>query len=162
METAESFSEKHQLLAPMEGEWKAIIKMFSPDGKIISEPSGKMNSKMILGGRFLEQNFNGEVVNGQSFNGRGFFGYNDVAKIWQSCWIDDASTQLQTATGIYQANNIEWQMAETIQLEGGGKVEKLSSIRIHSNNLHTMIMSLKDENQQPTKMMEINYHRVEN
>jgi hypothetical protein len=66
------------------------------------EPSiskGTSENKMVLGGRYLQQDFTGEMM-GQPFVGTGFTGYDNFNKKYVGFWIDNMSTGMSTMDGV--------------------------------------------------------------
>ena len=126
----------HGHLARFVGDWKVTFKWrLTPDADPI-EGTGTVYKKMILGGRYLEE----EVwldVGGQLFHGRGVMGYDNVAKTYHSTWVDNTTTASQTTTGTCSDGG------RTLTLEGealdpatGKTVKTRSILRIVSNNEH--------------------------
>lgn len=54
--------------------------------------------KMILGGRFLQQEVNGEMM-GMPMNGIGITGYDNLKKKYVGFWIDNMGTGMYTMEG---------------------------------------------------------------
>lgn len=89
----------HKKLEEMAGTWDAETKtwMSGPN----AEPAvstGTMEMKMVLGGRYLMQDFTGSVMD-RPFNGIGYIGYDNFKKRYVGSWIDDMSTCLSTMEG---------------------------------------------------------------
>jgi len=90
---------QHKMLEESVGTWDAEVKMWmnGPSGEpMVSK--GTSEQKMILGGRYLQQDFTGEMM-GQSFTGTGFTGYDNFKKKYVSFWIDNMSTGMSTMDG---------------------------------------------------------------
>lgn len=95
---------QHKILAGLAGNWKTTSQMWeSKDGKPATS-KGKATFKMILGGRWLQQEFKGTAM-GRPFQGVGLLGYDNVKGKFQSHWIDSMSTGAMTGEGDYDANN---------------------------------------------------------
>jgi len=91
--------EGHKFLEQLVGTWSCEVKMWmdGPQGKpIVSKGTGEY--KMALGGRFLQQEFTGEVA-GQPFHGVGYIGFDNFKKTYVSFWIDDMTTAMMTMEG---------------------------------------------------------------
>ena len=54
--------------------------------------------KTVLGGRYLEQRFEGTAM-GQPFSGIGYTGYDNVKRKYESYWIDSMGTGMLVMTG---------------------------------------------------------------
>lgn len=90
----------HKLIAWFEGEWECEVKdCITPDAK---PEKGKMTSKMKLGGRILDMNYEGRMQ-GKFFYGMGTMGYNNTTKKFESTWADSMSTATTFMTGTADA-----------------------------------------------------------
>jgi hypothetical protein len=90
----------HKMLEESVGTWDAEVKIWmkGPAGEpTISK--GTSEQKMILGGRYLQQNFSGEMM-GQPFTGTGLTGYDNIKKKYVGVWVDDMSTGISTMDGV--------------------------------------------------------------
>jgi hypothetical protein len=91
---------QHKMLEESVGTWDAEVKMWmnGPVGEpLVSK--GTSESKMVLGGRYLQQDFTGEMM-GQPFVGTGFTGYDNFKKKYVSFWIDNMSTGMSIMDGV--------------------------------------------------------------
>lgn len=91
--------EPHKMLKESVGTWDAEVKawMNGPNG----EPSvskATSEQKMVLGGRYLQQDVTGDMM-GQPFAGTGFTGYDNFKKKYVSFWIDNMGTGMSTMEG---------------------------------------------------------------
>jgi hypothetical protein len=91
--------EAHKKLVSFVGSWDAEVKvwMAGPAG----EPTvskGTSEHKMILGGRYLQQDYTGDMM-GQQFIGVGVTGYDNMKKKYVASWIDNMGTALSTMEG---------------------------------------------------------------
>ncbi|MES3038275.1 MAG: DUF1579 domain-containing protein, partial [Bdellovibrionota bacterium] len=97
-EAASKPGEPHKVLAGIAGNWKTVSQMWhSPDGKPETS-KGSANLKMILGGRWLQQEFKGSAM-GQPFQGIGMIGYDNVKQKYVTNWYDSMSTGTLTTEG---------------------------------------------------------------
>ena len=85
--------EPHKFLAKFAGSWNAAIKIWSEPDKPAQEAVGACERNMILGGRYLHEEFVGEM-NGSPFTGIGFTGYNNQTKRFISTWMDTMGTNI--------------------------------------------------------------------
>jgi hypothetical protein len=81
----------HRLLARMAGTWSMQCSCRMEPGGDFIEHTGVSEQKMILDGRFLQQEFRGEMV-GVPFTGIGFTGYDNHTGKYVSTWIDSMGT----------------------------------------------------------------------
>ena len=88
----------HDFLQRYEGDWNYTMKFWmQPDAKP-EESSGKAKFSMILGGRFLQQEFEGTSM-GQPFSGLGFTGYDTLKEKFISTWMDNMGTTMVNSDG---------------------------------------------------------------
>src|SRR5688572_20287592 len=75
----------HKMLEGMVGTWDAKISMWMMPGADPMTSTGVAESKMIFGGRFVEQRFKGDFM-GVPFEGLGYTGYDNVKQQYFSTW----------------------------------------------------------------------------
>jgi len=83
-------SASHKLLARMEGSWNVKSTCWMEPGNPV-ESSGTSEQKMILDGRFLQQEFSGHME-GIPFSGIGHLGYDNHTRKYVSTWMDSMGT----------------------------------------------------------------------
>ncbi len=91
--------EPHRKLEQMAGMWDVETKSWM--GGPGTEPSisrGTAQMKMILGGRFLQQETTSEVM-GMPMDGIGITGYDNFKKKYVAFWIDNMGTAMFTMEG---------------------------------------------------------------
>lgn len=91
----------HKLLARMEGVWDTTTRSWNEPGAEPELSSGVCEQRLILGGRFLQQECTGEMM-GSPFKGIGFTGYDNHTRKYVSTWMDSTGTALYIFEG--QAN----------------------------------------------------------
>lgn len=94
--------ENHALLAKFEGSWNGTVKMWMAPGETPTESPTTANQKMEMDGRYLYSHFKGDFM-GQKFKGVGIMGYNNVLKKFQTTWIDNMGTGVETSAGSYDS-----------------------------------------------------------
>jgi hypothetical protein len=154
-------NENHQLLAKLAGQWTATVKMWmDPKGDpTVSE--GTSNAKIILGGRFLHQDFKGSFMD-QPFEGIGVWGYDNLAKKFKSIWYDNMATGIMIASGQYDAatQTITDEGTMSCPLTNGERWMKSVTKIIDADN-YTYKSYMKDvKTQEEYLSMEIIYKRV--
>lgn len=125
----------HEMLEPMIGSWDAKTSVwFGPGDPMISE--GKVTKKWALEKRFMLQDYVGEDTPMGRFSGQGTLGYSNMAKRYESLWIDTMSTAMLFQTGAWEneALVLIGDQHESISL---GLVRVRSVTRINSNDRHT-------------------------
>lgn len=150
--------EPHKQFAALAGSWTTSTKEWMEPGKPPTESTGTAEMKMLLDGRFLYQEYNGQMM-GQPFNGIGIDGYDNIRKKYVTAWMDTMGTGIFMMEGTASAD------AKTITLKGshpepgGGKMSHRAVWKIIDNNNQTFDMYGAHHGQKETKMMEITYQR---
>lgn len=99
----------HKLLESMVGEWTTKSKMWMDPSAPPSETSGKSVCKLLLDGRFLHEDFSGEVMypnakgemEKRPFKGSGMTGYDNAKNLYVGTWVDNMNTGILTMSGSY-------------------------------------------------------------
>ena len=131
--------EPHKLFASIAGSYTTHTKEWMEPGKPPTEADGTAESKMLLDGRFLYQEYNSQMM-GQPFSGIGIDGYDNVTKKYVTAWIDTMGTGIFIMEGT--ANND----GKTITLKGshpepgGGKMSHRAVWKIQDANNQTFEM----------------------
>ena len=155
-------SEAHTKLAPFVGTFRAQVKMWMGPG----EPhvtTGTMVNELDLGGRFLRQHYKGDEAEGPfpNFEGRGYWGFNNITQKYEGFWIDTASTMMQTEAGGLDDEGRVWTMVGQIpNPQTGENMTKKSVITLEDDDHHRMEMYF-DTPGGEVKGMEITYARAE-
>jgi len=85
-------------LAKYVGEFTAEVSMWMDPSQPPSKSTGKLKNEMVLGGRYLMGNYEGEFM-GKPFHGMSCTGYDKGKKKYFSGWIDDMSTGCMMTEG---------------------------------------------------------------
>ncbi len=88
----------HKLLARMVGSWITKTKSWMEPNKPPMETTGTCEQKMLLDGRFLQQEYTGDMM-GSTFTGINLIGYDNHTKKYVSTWIDSMSTGIYVFEG---------------------------------------------------------------
>lgn len=81
----------HRRMAKMAGRWKAKVTSWMSPGAPPTVSQGSVEYRPLLGGRYLEQKFKGDMA-GQPFEGMGLEGYDNVTGERWGTWVDSMST----------------------------------------------------------------------
>ena len=149
--------EQHKKLANLVGTWNAEVKMWNAPGAPPMVSRGVSTSTVVLGGRYVQEEFKGEFM-GMPFNGIGFWGYDNAAKQYTGTWMDTASTSPMTSTGNLEGDTYNFTSAMTDPMSGK-RIESTTKMRIESGDKHVMEMWDKAPDGSPVKVMEITYTR---
>ncbi len=157
-------NKNHQLLEKFAGEWTYTLRYWMGTGTEPQNMSGTSSNTLIFDGRYLEQTVTGDAVEGHpAFEGRGFTGYNNLRKEYESVWLDNMSTTLMSGSGLYNA--------ETKTLNEKGEFscsmtqETHRSYRaawqIQDEDHHTYKSYMRDSEGKEYLAMEIKYTRAQ-
>jgi hypothetical protein len=83
--------EPHELLDGTVGEWTLTIRVWSAPGAEPVESTGSATGRWILGDRFVETRFEGEVM-GRPFEALKIEGFENVSEEYVSTWRDNLGT----------------------------------------------------------------------
>jgi len=150
--------EPHKLFASLAGSWTTQTKEWMEPGKPPAEASGSADMKMVLDGRFLQQEFNSTMM-GQPYSGIGITAYDNLRKKYVSTWIDSMGT------GIFLMEGTASTDGKTITLKGqhaepgGGHMTHRAVWKIVDSNTQTFDMYGTHDHGKEMKMMEITYTR---
>lgn len=150
--------EPHQLFASLAGSWVTHTKEWMEPNKPPTESTGSAEMKMLLDGRFLYQEYTGQMM-GQPFSGIGIDGYDNIRKKYITAWMDSMGTGIFMMEGTASADG------KTITLEGkhpepgGGYMTHRAIWKIVDSNTQTFDMYGAHHGGKEMKMMEITYTR---
>ena len=150
----------HKVLEPMVGDWTYTSKMWEAPKAKAEESTGTATMKWALGGRFIEQEFKGQAM-GQPFEGRGFIGYNNVDKTYETTWFDNMMTSTmfsRNATFETRSKTLKDSGLMTCPMSENHKREYRAEWKLEKNSLR-YTMWTKDDGGKEFKQMEINLKR---
>ena len=154
--------EAHKRLESLVGNWSHTVRWsMTPDEKP-TESKGTNTNTMILGGRFLKQETQGEAM-GQPFEGLGISGYDNVRKEYNSVWIDSMGTGMMTGTGQFDAaqNAITEKGEFSCPITGNQHMIYRSVWKIIDPNHYTYEMYTAAPDGKEFRSMDIAYERVQ-
>jgi hypothetical protein len=93
----------HKVLASLAGSWTTRTKGWMNPDEPPMESTGVCEQKMLLGGRYLLQEYNSEMM-GSPFTGYNLVGYDNHTGKYASIWIDSMSTGLYYFEGTGSAD----------------------------------------------------------
>jgi hypothetical protein len=119
--------EPHKHLAKMAGDWTFTNKMWMDPGQPPMESSGTMHGETILGGRYVQTVWKGDMM-GMPFEGHGTDGYDNVAQKYVSSWIDNMGTGIMYSTGTCDAASQKCESKGTMMDPMTGKESYMRSV----------------------------------
>ncbi len=93
----------HKKLDVLVGTWNVKNTMWMDPSKQPETSEGVAEHKWALGGRFLEQRFEGKFM-GMPFSGIGYTGYDNYKKKYMGVWMDTFGTMMMNTTGSFDAS----------------------------------------------------------
>ena len=149
---------EHKALEQFVGTWDATVKMWMAPGAPPQESTGTAENKMTLGGRFLEQHYEGTFMN-QPFTGMGYTGYDLYKKQYIGTWMDSMGTSIMNSTGTADPSGT---MTFTGKMDDpvAKKTQPFKeTMKVVDNDHHVFEMWSPGPDGKMFKMMEISYTR---
>ena len=150
--------EPHKQFASLAGSWTTKTKEWMEPNKPPMESTGSAEMKMLLDGRFLQQEFTGNMM-GQPYSGVGISGYDNLRKRYVSTWIDTMGTGIFTMEGTASADGKTITLKGQHAQPGGGNMTHRAVWKIVDSNTQTFDMYGEHHGGKEMKMMEITYMR---
>ena len=150
----------HKLLARMAGSWITSTRTWMEPDKPPMETTGTCEARMLLEGRYLQQDYAGEMM-GSLFAGINVIGFDNHTKKYVSTWIDSMST------GIYFFEGTAVPDGKTITQESRyddpaqGPMMWRSVTRIEDDNTLKYEMYTTRQGEKEEKMMEMTLTRAQ-
>ncbi|MDY0281932.1 MAG: DUF1579 domain-containing protein [Salinivirgaceae bacterium] len=148
----------HKMLASLAGSWTTKTKAWMDPDNPPMEGTGTCEQRMLLGGRYLQQEYAGEMM-GSPFTGINVIGYDNHTQKYVSTWIDSMST------GIYYFEGTGSSDGKTITQECSyddpvrGPMVWRSVTRIVDDNTLEYEMYVTPKGGKEEKMMEMTVTR---
>ena len=151
---------EHQKLKMMEGKFTADVTATDPASGKEEKSTGSMTNTMILGGRYLKNDYAGSMM-GMPFKGGGLLGYDNVKKKYTMLWVDEMSTQMMIADGTLDesAKTITYGCQVDCPLDNTKKTFK-TVITLSDEDHHNFEMYEVGADGKETKVIAIKYTRV--
>lgn len=150
--------EPHKLFTSLAGSWTTTSKEWMEPGKPPTESTGTAEMKMLLGGRFLYQEYNAQMM-GQPFSGIGIDAYDNLTKKYVTAWIDSMGTGIFTMEGTASADGKTITLKGSHPEPGGGRMTHRAVWTIKDANTQTFEMYGAHGKGKEMKMLEITYTR---
>lgn len=148
---------QHEALKPLIGSWKTTNKVWMDPSQPPMESTGTAERKAVLGGRFIQEDYSGNMMN-MPFTGTGYTGYDNMAKKYVCSWMDSMSTGIMTMSGQADASGkVFTYMSDQPDPMSGMKLK--SVLTIINNDKHTFTMFMVGPDGKDIKSMELEYTR---
>jgi hypothetical protein len=146
----------HQVLLAMVGQFKADVTFFM--GPNEQKSTGVMRNSLVLGGRYLENRYQGDAGD---MAGIGFVGFDNAKQKYTGLWMDTMSTMIMVSQGTIDASGKVITMEATVDCPShGGPQLSRNVTTIVDNDRHTYEMYMPGPDGQQHKCLHIVYTRV--
>ena len=150
---------EHKILESLVGNFDAAITMYLGPKEETQKSKGTMKRTMILGGRFLREDFEGKI-GPETFTGIGTAGFDTNKKRYVSTWIDSMSTGIMITHGIHDKEKKTITYLGEI-MEGDKKTQTKDILRMVSDDEQLFEMYKQPEGEKEySKIMEISFTRI--
>lgn len=147
--------ETHKMMAAEEGSWNNEMTFWMGEGGEATKATSTAEIKMILGGRYQEANYKGDMM-GMPFEGRATIAYDNNTKEIVSTWIDNMGTGMMVMHGTYDDATKTIKSLGTMVDPMTGKERKVREVyTIVDDNTRKMEMFETLEGGEEYKSMEI-------
>jgi Protein of unknown function (DUF1579) len=150
--------EPHKQLATLAGSWTTKTKEWMEPGKPPAESAGSVEMKMVLDGRYLQQEYSGEMM-GRPYSGIGLSGYDNLLKRYVSTWVDTMGTGIFVMEGTAGADGKTITLKGQHAQPGGSQMKHRAVWKIVDGDTQTFEMYGTHAGGKEMKMMEILYTR---
>ena len=152
-------AENHKRLEPIVGTFKTKATFQMAPGEPPSVGEGTSEHRWVLGGRYVEQRYNGSSM-GMPFEGLGFTGFDNVQGKYVGTWMDTFGTGLMQSIGVGKPTAKEIKF-DSVCIEPSGKPLRFEcTIRIKDKNKHSYEMWTKAPNGKKFRTMLVEYTRA--
>ncbi len=131
--------EPHKLFASVAGNYTTHTKEWMEPGKPPVEADGTSESKMLLDGRFLYQEYHGSMM-GQPFSGIGIDAYDNMTKKYVTAWMDSMGTGIFIMEGTASPDGKTITLKGSHPEPGGGKMSHRAVWKIQDADNQTFEM----------------------
>jgi len=151
-------TDEHRSLARFAGKWRADVSLWMDPSGEPTRSSGVMTSMMVLGDRFLQQDYQDDAG---MFAGKGFWGYNTVSQRFEGFWIDAMGTFFQIEYGRHDPGKDEYHMSgELLNPMTKQPMKKRSVITVNSPGEHQIEMFFSGPDMPESRAMLISYTKA--
>jgi hypothetical protein len=152
-------AEEHELLAKREGQWDVVVRVWMLPDAPPEESKGFSTFRMIMDGRYLFQEFQGDFE-GTPFEGGGLSGFDRMKNKYVAMWVDNMSTAIMTMEGKAVGENAIELVGEMPEPILGKYIKTRSVERMPDDDTIVMEMHQPGPDGKEFKSLEITYTRV--
>lgn len=153
--------DKHKLLEPMAGSFRATVKSRMTADAPWEESTGSCENRWTMGGRYLESSFRGSFMT-MPFEGHGITGYDNSTGKFNGVWFDNFGTGLMPpSTGTVDASGKVFTYIRECRDPLTGTWTKTREVNtIKSANEHVLEMYMEPEGEPEYHSMTITFTRI--
>jgi hypothetical protein len=148
----------HQQLNYYVGNWTYVGKSWMAPGTPATPTSGTATGKMVLGGRYLKQNYQGSAM-GMTMEGIGITAFDNFLKMFHSTWIDTMGTGIFISMGKPGDGKVREETGTMDDIMTGDKVTMRNVFTILGPDSYKMEMFNKTDTTPEYKSMELVFTR---
>jgi len=149
----------HEMLAKSNGKWKTETTMWMAPNTDPMKSEGTCENTMILGGRYQQSTFHGNMMN-MPFEGISTLAYDNAKKKFISNWIDNMGTGMTTMEGTWDDASKSITFTGTEMDPSSGKDMPIRQVfKVIDDNNQIMDM-YTNANGQDFKMLEVKLTRM--
>ena len=150
----------HRRLDALAGNWSYRMKLWMNPDAPPQEFRGTSENRWILGGRQLQTRHHGRMM-GNTFEGIGILGYDNVREEYHSVWMDNMATGLMTSTARFDEseNSIHERGSYSCPMTGVREKRYRAVWHLGNGNRYVYAMYSYDDAGREFKSMEIEYTR---
>jgi hypothetical protein len=149
----------HKKLDPWIGSWTSQMTMWMDPTKDPVKSEGSTELKWVLGGRYVQQTYEGQFMGGP-FSGVGYTGYDNYKKRYVATWMDTASTSVLNMSGSFDKAGKVLTMTGKMDDFTTGEITTMRTVTtMASNDEMRWEMFSPGPDGKEVKMMEIVYTR---
>ena len=143
------------------GTWNCVNKVYlNGPSKPPVESKGVSTQKLILGGKLLLQEYEGEMM-GTPYTGQGLMGFDNSRKLYVSTWADSLSGTISYMTGGRSTDGSTYTSFGTIDEPWNGEIGKTVKYVLKLVDQDTVVFTCwQVMHAEDTKAFEIEYRRV--
>jgi len=150
--------QNHEQLAFYTGEWTYTGQSWMEPGAPATPTSGTAQGKMILGGRYLKQTYQGSAM-GMTFDGVGITAFDNHLQMYHSIWIDSLGTGIFVSMGKPGDGKVREETGDMADIITGGNVTMRNVFTVLGPDSYKMEMYNSSKTMPEYKSMEMVFTR---
>lgn len=135
--------ENHRHLDALVGTWKADCKWWMPESPEPMLSEGTCENSWVLSGRYIMTKYAGTMM-GESFEGVGYTGYDNINQQFAMLWMDSMSTGMKVDRGTFDAAKKTFTYAGEMKDPMGKMVKTRNTYEIVSADKHVFTFNMQE------------------